>query len=75
MFKITVLTRFVIIPTSFEILVINFPECLFSINLVSASNNDEKISRCMSLVTSTETQDKWGKRPKAQTNPERIGQS
>ena len=43
-FRITVLTSPVIIPTSLVTLVINFPECLLSIDLVSALIKEENIS-------------------------------
>ena len=43
-FKIAVLTRFVIIPTSFVRFVINCPECLLSTNSVSALISDANIS-------------------------------
>ena len=49
------LTRFVIMSTSLVKLVINFPECLLSINWVSAFINEENISVCISFFTSTET--------------------
>ena len=55
MFKIATLTRFVIIPISLVKLVINFPECLLSINFVSALIRDLNISTCISLLTLSET--------------------
>ena len=49
------LTRLVIIATSFVKLVTNLPECLLSTNLVSAFIRDANISTCMSFLTFSDT--------------------
>ena len=54
-FNITVLIKLVRRPTSFVKFEINFPECLLSINFVSASIKLSSIFTCTSFLTSSET--------------------